>query len=140
MKDYRRRKAPSASKHQYLLHLEDTIIHVAKATESSVKLIDRVLSSVLSRLPNNEQCFNVMLDDLNDYKEDFGRLSEPLNHRLALIRDIRDKMKDQMQYSDRLRSMMIGVLVAVYVPLSFATVSLNCRHDTTKIGRLLTFQ
>lgn len=121
--DYQRRKSPSGNKYQYLLHLEDTLDHVVKGTKAASMLIDEVMLAVSTRLPNKEQLIYILLDDLNRYKADFNDLVQALKERLVMTSDIRATMKDQMEYSNRLRNTMIGILVAIYVPLSFTTVS-----------------
>lgn len=88
---------------------------------------------MIQRLPSNQQGLYILLDDLEGYKQDLGDLVDALNSMTSVTHGIRVTLKDQMEVGNRVRNAIIGMLVAVYVPLSFTTVSLIVRA----IGSLL---
>ena len=89
-------------------------------TRSTVSSIDLILSTFSPSLP----VLMAYLDDLTVSNRDLGALVDDLTRKITLTQQLRAAMKEQMDVSNRLRNTMIAILVAIYVPLSFTTVSL----------------
>lgn len=57
---------------------------------------------------------------------DLGYLSDELKSSMKKVDDVKKLAVDQMEIFDKRRNKVIGTLIAVYVPLAFATVSAIC--------------
>jgi hypothetical protein len=134
VQDKRRRKSPSGPKIQYLLHLEECVVEVVNNIRLHADVLDLIETSVKEHRHKIDDTLQSYLDDLKPFKDDLDALTNDLNSKIDICIKMRGLMKDQMEYSNRLRNSMIGILVAIYVPLSFATVSPLLRPTPILLG------
>lgn len=114
------RKDPSTSKVQYLLHLRESHCCCAKscreAATTAQLLCDRI------NLHPTQSLYDI-LDALQACKADLLYLADELEAGTTRIDEVKQLAIDQMELFDKRRNRIIGTLIAVYVPLAFATVS-----------------
>lgn len=110
------RQNPSLSKVQYLLHLQESHALGAKACRENALVLSR-----LTPLPvplSLEEKRRV----LRHYVDDFDHLARGLDKHARHVAEVKQNIIDQVELFDKRRNRVVGVLIAIYVPLAFTTV------------------
>jgi hypothetical protein len=74
-------------------------------------------------------------NSLQDLSSDLDYLAKILKEQIGRVDEVKQLASDQMEIFDKRRNRIIGLLIAVYVPLAFATV----RRSSPSCFRQLTF-
>jgi hypothetical protein len=114
------RRDPSTSKVQYLLHLRECHVSCAQACIDNAILARSIRAKI--ELPAC-QYLDCISDDLQAHIIDLGYLADTLNKSIVHIDEVKRLAVNQMEIFDKRRNIIIGLLIAVYVPLTFTTVS-----------------
>ncbi|KAM0723393.1 hypothetical protein Q7P37_000379 [Cladosporium fusiforme] len=115
--DMASRRSPSSYDVQYLLHFRECHDWAAGACRANAKIISGLIDSPLP-VPSHVSLF---LEAFTGYIEDFEYLAEELDRHACQICDLKDAIIEQYELADKRRSRVIGLYVALYVPLAFAT-------------------
>lgn len=111
------RRNPSVSKVQLLMHLRECHQRAAKACDRNARLISKLFVSPFLPVQQHVHRSQLYVDDLRY-----------LIHELDAHAQEMDKLKEvivaQIDLSDKRRNRNIGVFIAMYVPLAFATVGI----------------
>lgn len=113
------RRSPSASKVRHLLHLSESHDWVAQACRRNVATISAYFNSTLAP----SQDVSNSLNDMEDFMVDFEYLARELDQQIERIQKLKTIIIEQTDATDKRRNRTLGVLIAIYVPLAFATVS-----------------
>jgi hypothetical protein len=116
------RKDPSMSKVQLLLHLRECHEWAAQACHRNIIQISAL---VLPRIPAQE--------DLPKQIDDLQYLAGQIESHIQQIDSLRDTIVCQVDLFEKRRTRIIGMLIAVYVPLAFATVSVSLKISDVRV-------
>ncbi|SMY28563.1 unnamed protein product [Zymoseptoria tritici ST99CH_1A5] len=116
------RRYPSTSQIQYLLHTQECHMSCAQACKKTAAKARSLFGDI--ELPASQYMYTVK-DHLHALAVDIEYLADTLESDVAQIDRVKQLAIDQMELFDKRRNRVIGVLIAVYVPLAFATVSLS---------------
>lgn len=108
------RRNPSVSKVQLLMHLRECHEWAAKACERNVCVISKLFASPL---PVQQHVYRAQL-----YAEDLRYLIGELKVHAQEIDNLKEVIVAQIDLFDKRRNRNIGMFIAIYVPLAFATV------------------
>ncbi|KAK6433118.1 hypothetical protein LTR95_010707 [Oleoguttula sp. CCFEE 5521] len=111
------RRDPSASKVQYLLHLKECHESHASASRQNAQTVTELLHAVS---PPGRDALDAW-DDLLACVEDFEYLATEITVSIKGVSDLIELITAQVDLFDKRRSKVIGLLLAIYVPLAFAT-------------------
>lgn len=112
------RSNPSMSKVQFLLHLRESHEWAAQACNRNA---DAIIGLFRSPLPVT-LCTHNRIQACQRHIDDFRYLATELENQANRVEDLRDVIVGQIELFDKRRNRTIGLLVAIYVPLAFATV------------------
>ena len=123
----RSRGNPSGSKIRLLQHLEDCHFELARKCENNLVVLDLIIAQVqtFSPVTATNIALYEYLADLQDCRVDMMHLVSDLRTRGEAIPSMRDSIKDHMEVQYSFRNALITILLAVYVPIGFACVSLD---------------
>ncbi|OQO10212.1 hypothetical protein B0A48_04569 [Cryoendolithus antarcticus] len=111
------RRDPSVSKVQYLLHLKECHESHASAIRQNAQTMTELLHAVS---PPGRDALDAW-DDLLACVEDFEYLAAETTVSIKGVSDLIELITAQVDLFDKRRSKVIGLLLAIYVPLAFAT-------------------
>jgi hypothetical protein len=111
------RKHPSLSKVQFLLHLRECHSWSAEACRENAK----VVSDTFHLNCQHTQCKIGPLRT-QKYVNDFEYLALELEKLVEQIDKLREVITTQVELFDKRRNRTVGMFIAIYVPLAFATV------------------
>jgi hypothetical protein len=111
------RAHPSLSKVQFLLHLRECHTWAAQACrKNSGKVSD------LFHLGCTQDSCKTKPLHTQGCVDDLAYLARELNKLVKQIDDLQDVITNQVELFDKRRNRTIGMFIAIYVPLAFATV------------------
>lgn len=119
------RRHPSTSKIQYLLHTQECNIYSAQACRENAAIAQKLVEDI--ELPAVEKLYTIR-GELQDLHMDLGYLAQQLDSSVVRIDRIKRLTIDQMDMFDKRRNRLVGILIAIYVPLAFATVRISDRR------------
>lgn len=114
------RRDASTSKVQYLLHLKECHFWCARACRTSAATAQRLHGEIA--LPCSRYRYDLR-GELHALNLDLDYLADELEKSILRVEEVKDLTMMQMELFEKRRSRIIGLLVAIYVPLAFATVS-----------------
>ena len=114
------RSDPSLSKVQFLLHLLELHHWAAQACRGNMNVLRPLFQSPIP-LPAI-QCVYSRLNLSQRYLDDIEYLAGELELHAAQISNLKATISDQIDLFDKRRNRIVGMLIAIYVPLAFATV------------------
>ncbi|KAJ5690027.1 hypothetical protein N7462_004419 [Penicillium macrosclerotiorum] len=130
---YEGRLRPSGSKMQYLLHLEDCHL----VTKSCCRANKQTLQSLLDRInsiqgPRADEEMN-QIRHLELFMKDLDYLHDEVESSLLRISNIRHDLRENLDLLQIHRTSILGILAALYLPLSFVTsfLGMNLNQYTT---------
>lgn len=109
------RSDPSLSKVQLLSHLHECHCWAAKACRDNAHIVSGIFQSPRPVAQHVHKAHN--------HVEDFLYFAEELQKQTVHVSTLRQTVIDQIELHDKLRNRIIGLFIALYVPLAFATVS-----------------
>jgi len=112
------RRDPSVSKVQYLMHLHECHEWAAEACTRNADLIAGLFSSPL---PLQKHVLTGS-ESSGRYVNDLRYLADELTLRAHKIDELKEVIVSQIDLLDKRRNRNIGIFLAIYVPLAFATV------------------
>ena len=112
----RGRNSPSGWKIKYLLHLQECLSTVASQARLAV-----AQGSMLASRPA-QQGLESALDCLDLHLADIQYLADEIDGLAEGIDSVQKLIKDQMDLAQSFWSTILGFVVAIYVPFSFASV------------------
>ena len=112
------RRNPSVSKVQLLMHLRECHQWAAKACDRNARLISKPFVSPC--LPVQQHVHRSQL-----YVADLQYLVDELNTHAQEMDELKEIIVAQIDLSDKRRNRNIGMFIAMYVPLAFATVRMR---------------
>ncbi|SMR51078.1 unnamed protein product [Zymoseptoria tritici ST99CH_1E4] len=113
------RRNPSSSKVQYLLHTQECHNYSARACRANA-IIAKDLGKEIE-LPAACRVHYILHDDLQALHLDLNYLADRLDNSAIQIDRLKRLTMDQMDMFDKRRNRLIGILIAIYVPLAFTT-------------------
>ncbi|SMR59344.1 unnamed protein product [Zymoseptoria tritici ST99CH_1E4] len=125
------RRYPSTSQIQYLLHTQECHMSCAQACKKTAAKARSLFGDI--ELPASQYMYTVK-DHLHALAVDIEYLADTLASDIAQIDRVKRLAIDQMELFDKRRNRVIGVLIAVYVPLAFATsfFSMSIEDNSTQ--------
>lgn len=122
---------------QYLHHLEDchrVAKHCCKANSSTLQLLLDEINSIEGHRVDDETS---QISHLELVMKDLEYLHDEINSSLLRISDIRRNLRESLELLQTRRTSILGILAALYLPLSFVTVSSRrpCSNDSQLICR-----
>lgn len=115
------RRYPSVSKVQYLLHLSESHKRCAHACKSNADVAREYCNKIQSSTSTFSSSLHEKLDALS---KDLTYLAGELETGIKRIDTAKVFGAEQIVLFDSRRTRVIGLLVAIYVPLAFTTVRL----------------
>ncbi|SMR42476.1 unnamed protein product [Zymoseptoria tritici ST99CH_1E4] len=112
------RRDSSTSIVQYLLHMRECHDQCVEACKDNVAIALRLRDEI--HLPEGPH-LETIRNGLQALALDLGYLSDELKSSMKKVDDVKKLAVDQMEIFDKRRNKVIGTLIAVYVPLAFAT-------------------
>jgi hypothetical protein len=109
---------PSLSKIQFLLHLRETHLWAAQACRRN----SDTLSDLFHLGCQQDQC-KIEPSYTEGCVEDLAYLARELDKFIGQIDDLQDVITNQVELFDKRRNRTVGMFIAIYVPLVFATAS-----------------
>ena len=104
------------------MHLQECLFKLSGKIEESISTIDFILSRVQLPLTEADSTAYGYIDELNLCKTDLAHLKGLLHGKVEETIALRTRIKEQLEHSHSYRDIIIAILVAIYVPLSFASV------------------
>lgn len=123
MQNIQGRSSPSGWKIQLLSHLQECHIDIAEQCEQNIETLKAILLCLPLPSPAADAASYEHLDDLDQCKIDLEYLASELRAKSEAITPVKRLIREQMDYSTAYRNTVIAVLVALYVPISFVSVS-----------------
>ncbi|EGP83945.1 uncharacterized protein MYCGRDRAFT_96380 [Zymoseptoria tritici IPO323] len=125
------RRYPSTSQIQYLLHTQECHMSCAQACKKNAAKARSLFGDI--ELPASQYMYTIR-DHLHALAVDIEYLADTLESDIAQIDQVKQLAIDQMDFFDKRRNRVIGVLIAVYVPLAFATsfFSMSIEDNSTQ--------
>lgn len=111
------RQNPSLSKVQYLLHMQECHSLAAGACRENARVISRLFLPLPMPLHMHVKS-HVLLKSIDD----FNYLAGEFDKHAAQIVELKQSITEQIELFDKRRNRVIGLFVAIYVPLAFTTV------------------
>jgi hypothetical protein len=111
------RSHPSLSKIQFLLHLRECHTWAAQACRKNSNLV-----SHLFHLSCQQDQFKIEPSYTEGCVEDLAYLAQELDKLVSQIDDLQNVITNQIELFDKRRNRTVGMFIAIYVPLAFATV------------------
>jgi hypothetical protein len=105
---------------QYLVHLSECHDWVANACRRNAGTISEFFYT--SKSPPSQSA-QPDVNELQNYVDDFEYLANELDKQILRIQTLKTRIIEQADLLDKRRNKLVGLLIAVYVPLAFATVS-----------------
>jgi hypothetical protein len=117
------RSNPSGYKAQLLSHLQECHIETAQRCDKILVTLRTLLArSMLPPTAADVEIYKIM-QELDDCAMDLESLSTQLRDKAAEIPRIKKIVREQMELVNNYRNTVIAILVALYVPISFVSVS-----------------
>nr|OQO24686.1 hypothetical protein B0A51_08865 [Rachicladosporium sp. CCFEE 5018] len=115
--DLASRRDPSVSKVQYLRHLKECHESNASACRRNARKIHDLLRAIS---PPHQNALSAW-DELLACVQDFEYLAEEISDSTQPVVELVELITAQVDLFDKRRSKVIGLLLAIYVPMAFAT-------------------
>ena len=115
----RGRNSPSGWKIKYLLHLQEYLIFVATEAERTAKSSRRLIHPPMILSDHEQEVYEPLTSHLRTIEGIASDLRADAHNIDGVVRMI----KEQMDLSQSFWNTVLAFVVAIYVPLSFASVS-----------------
>ncbi|KAK8181910.1 uncharacterized protein BKA78DRAFT_53790 [Phyllosticta capitalensis] len=126
MQKINRRKNPTGSKLQHLLHLENCVQLARSTCNTNIRTAIR-LEAYLSRVfvGTVADKHQHRLESIKDFSKDLKYFRTKLNTLASDTRTIRETTKDQLELKQHRWTTVLAIFAGLYIPMSFVSVSLE---------------
>jgi len=119
----RSRSNASGWKIKLLLHLQECYRHAAQRCDENVQTVEMLISCMHLPCLSEDVALYDYAQELGDCKLDLEYLATELRVKADAIDAVKKLVREQMDLDQNYKNAVIAVLVALYVPISFVSVS-----------------
>lgn len=117
------RSHPSAWKMQLLSHLQECYLDIARECDRNLETLKSLISRISLPCTAADISLCHYLAELEEFRFDIQCLAAQLRLQAEAITPVKKLVREQMELVTNYRNTIIAVLVALYVPISFVSVS-----------------